>query len=70
MSIKNIIKRLENQVSKNSDKNTMTFVIPYTHDEEKTKEIKRSIIVQFKLEKSDAQIIYILDFSATAQLSL
>lgn len=62
MSIKNALKRLELQVSKNSNKRPVTFVIPYSRDKEKTKEIMQELIKEYCLEAS-AQVIFVLDFS-------
>lgn len=66
MSIKNAIKRLENQVAKSGSGNQVTFIIPYNADSNQTRELQQRLIRDHNLENSDTQIIFVINFASAA----
>jgi hypothetical protein len=66
MSIKNAIKRLENQVAKSRNSHSFTCVIPYCQDEQKTRELQQSIIKENGLESGDILVVFVIDYAKAA----
>lgn len=66
MSIKNAIKRLENQLVKNCGNKTFTFEIPYFTDAAQSKELQQKLIRKYDLENIDALIVFVTSYATAA----
>lgn len=67
MSIKSILRKLENQVCRINGNQTVSFEIPYCKEASQTKEIQRQIIKNNGLDKNDdVLVIFIVNFAKAA----
>lgn len=65
MAIKGQIARIERQLAKRG-KYPITFIIPYSQDMQKAKEVQQLIIRENGLENKDTLIIFVFDFAIAA----
>jgi hypothetical protein len=65
MAIKGQLARLERQLAKRGN-HPITFIIPYSKDKQKTKDIQQRLIKENGLEYKDTLIIFVFDFALAA----
>ncbi len=65
MAIKGQLARIERHLAKRANR-PITFIIPYSKDKQKTKELQQRLIRDNALENKDALIIFVFDFALAA----
>jgi hypothetical protein len=65
MAIKGQLARIERHLAKRGNR-PVTFIIPYSSDKQKTKEIQQRLIRENGLENKDALIIFVFNFALAA----
>jgi hypothetical protein len=65
MAIKGQLAHIERQLAKRGN-HPVTFIIPYSKDQEKTKELQQRLIRENGLENKETAIIFVFDFALAA----
>jgi hypothetical protein len=65
MAIKGQLARIERHLAKRGNR-PITFIIPYSKDKQKTKEIQQRLIRENGLENKAILIIFVFDFAFAA----
>ena len=63
MALKGQLARLERQIAKGSNR-ILSFVIPYSRDQEQSQKVKEALLIQNGLDKcQNVSVIFVMDYS-------